>query len=70
MSYIDGLKDVDEYKKAARENTAMFFGESLCNPMMHFLDVKRLAEIGKEMNILTVVDATFTPPVNYVSILE
>ena len=66
-TYIDGVKDVDEYKKAARKNTTMFFGETMCNPIMHFLDVKKLAEIGKELNILTVVDGTFTPPINHVS---
>ncbi|XP_067947143.1 cystathionine beta-lyase-like [Watersipora subatra] len=62
VSYADAGGDESQYRKLVKKNTALLYGETLCNPMMHFLDVKKFAAIGKELKIMTVIDSTFTPP--------
>lgn len=69
VSYVDASRDVELYRSATKPNTKMYFAESICNPMMWYVDIEKLAVIGREQNVLTVVDGTFSTPINQVSSL-
>lgn len=56
------LSDVEAAKKAIRPNTKMIWIESPTNPMMKLVDIKKVCEIAKSKNIISVVDNTFMSP--------
>ena len=51
-------------KKAIRKTTRIIFSESPTNPYLHVLDLKKIADIGKQNNIITIIDSTFATPIN------
>jgi O-acetylhomoserine (thiol)-lyase len=60
-TFVNG-RNLDEWKKAIRENTRLLFGESLGNPGIDVLDIPAIAEIAHAAKIPLLVDATFTTP--------
>ena len=64
---MEAGSDIDNYRKACRANTKLLYGETICNPMMWLLDIKGLANIGQELGVMTMVDATFSSPINQVN---
>ncbi|MBW3563128.1 MAG: cystathionine gamma-synthase [Acidobacteria bacterium] len=61
FSYID-TSNLDEVRKAIREETKMLFLETPTNPMMSITDLEACAGIAHERDILVVVDNTFASP--------
>src|SRR3954462_12792293 len=63
---IDGTfinpRDPSDWKKAVRENTRLFFGETLGNPGLDVLDIPAVAKLAHEAKVPLLVDATFTTP--------
>lgn len=60
FSHIDCSEaDVEEYIK---ENTKAVYIETPTNPMMNVTDIRKLAKITKEHNLLLIVDNTFLSP--------
>jgi len=55
-------RDLNGWKKAVRENTKLFFGETLGNPGLDVLDIPAVAKIAHEARVPLLVDATFTTP--------
>ena len=60
-SYIDTTKE-EALVEGLQENTKAIFIETPSNPMMKITDIKRVSEIAKQRNILTIVDNTFLTP--------
>ena len=60
------FSSIDCYKENVagyiRENTKAVYIETPTNPMMNVTDIKALAEITKEHNLLLIVDNTFLSP--------
>ncbi len=56
--------DYDGIESAIKENTVAIYTESPTNPTVKVVDLKRVAEIGKERGIITIVDNTFSSPYN------
>lgn len=60
------FSSVDCYKENVagyiRENTKAVYIETPTNPMMNVTDIKALAEITKEHNLLLIIDNTFLSP--------
>lgn len=54
----------EEWKKAIRPNTKMFYIETPTNPGLDIIDLEQAAAICKESNILLNVDNCFATPVN------
>ena len=50
--------------KAVRPNTRFIFSESPTNPYLNIFDLERLKTIAKKHNVLTMIDATFSTPIN------
>lgn len=61
FSWID-TSNIDNIKKAIKSNSKILFIETPTNPMLTLTDLEKVAEIGKENKLITVVDNTFMSP--------
>lgn len=59
--FID-MHDLELVKKTINEKTKMLWLETPTNPMMKIIDIEALVNIGKEHNLITMVDNTFASP--------
>ncbi|MBI4689715.1 MAG: PLP-dependent transferase [Nitrospirae bacterium] len=57
-------REVQEIEKATKANTKLIYIESPTNPLLNVVDIHRVAGIGKQRGILTVIDNTFATPIN------
>lgn len=62
-TYIDADAGIDEWKKNIRPNTKMIFIETPTNPGLEILDIRALADLSKQHNIIFNVDNCFATPV-------
>ncbi|MDL2287579.1 PLP-dependent aspartate aminotransferase family protein [Eubacteriales bacterium OttesenSCG-928-G02] len=62
VTYGDA-SELIEFEAAIQENTRLVFIETPTNPLMKVVDIKAVAEIVKDKNIILVVDNTFMTPV-------
>ena len=60
-TFVDS-SDPENFKKAAKENTRVFFAESLGNPKLDVLDLKAIADFAKEYKVPFIVDNTVATP--------
>ncbi len=56
--------DCSAVEAAIRPNTRLIYTESPTNPFMRCIDYTQVVKIAKRHNLLTIVDATFSTPVN------
>ena len=61
FSFVD-MTDIEQIKQAIRPNTKMLWVESPTNPMLKLADLKAIATLAKQHNILSVCDNTFATP--------
>ena len=61
LTWVDP-DNLDEWKQAIKENTKLFYGETIGNPRGNILDIKTLASMAHDHNIPLMVDSTFTTP--------
>jgi O-succinylhomoserine sulfhydrylase len=61
-SYVSPTS-LDEWQKAARRNTRLFFLETPSNPLTQLSDLRELSRIAKAAGALLVVDNVFCTPV-------
>jgi cystathionine beta-lyase/cystathionine gamma-synthase len=54
--------NIAEYEKAIRPNTRLIWLETPTNPLLRLIDIKAVAEIAHQHNLLVVVDNTFASP--------
>jgi O-succinylhomoserine sulfhydrylase len=59
---VNGL-DLDEWRRAVRPNTKVFFLESPTNPTLEVLDIAAIASIAHEAGARLVVDNVFATPI-------
>ena len=53
-----------EFAEALRPNTRVVYAESPTNPLMQITDLRALSEVARARGITTIVDNTFSTPVN------
>lgn len=56
------MTNLDAVSAAIQPHTRMLWFETPSNPMLKVVDIQALASIGKQHNIITVVDNTFATP--------
>jgi cystathionine beta-lyase/cystathionine gamma-synthase len=56
--------DYEALDAAVQPNTRFIFSESPTNPYLNIFDLDRLRKIARKHNVLTLIDATFSTPVN------
>lgn len=57
--------DYEALEAAIRPETRILFSEMPSNPYLRILDVERFAAIGHRRGVLTVIDSTFSTPINF-----
>ncbi|MFQ6109241.1 MAG: cystathionine gamma-synthase [Candidatus Aminicenantales bacterium] len=60
-TYVDASQS-ENVGKAIKSNTKLFWMETPTNPLMKLCDIKAIARIAREKNIITVIDNTFMTP--------
>jgi cystathionine beta-lyase/cystathionine gamma-synthase len=63
-TFIDA-DDPDSWTKHLRENTRAIYCESITNPLMQVCDLPAVARFAKENGLVSMIDATFTTPINF-----
>ncbi len=61
VTLVDGT-DLDQWRAAVRDGTRAVFLESVSNPTLEVIDVKRVAEIAHEKGATVIVDNVFATP--------
>jgi O-acetylhomoserine (thiol)-lyase len=61
LDFVDP-DDLDAWRRAAREETKLFFGETIGNPGGNVLDLEAVAAVAHEHGAPLVVDNTFATP--------
>jgi len=61
FTYVDA-REPENVRKAIKENTKMVWLETPTNPLLKLADIKAIAEIAHERDIMVVVDNTFASP--------
>lgn len=61
LDFVDA-DDPDAWRSAIRDNTKVFFGETIGNPSGCILDIETLAGIAHDAGIALMVDNTFATP--------
>lgn len=61
FSFLD-MSDPESVRAAIQPNTRMIWVETPSNPLLKIVDLKTIAKIAKERNILAVADNTFASP--------
>lgn len=67
-SYVDASASIDSWKKAIKPNTKMIYVESPTNPGLEILDIKALAGLAHQHNIIFNVDNCFATPIGQMPI--
>ena len=61
LTWVDP-DNLDEWKEAIKENTKLFYGETIGNPRGNILDIEALASMAHDHNIPLMMDSTFATP--------
>jgi len=56
--------DYEVLEKAIKKNTRFIFSESPTNPYLNIFDLVKIKSIAARHNVLTLIDSTFSTPVN------
>jgi O-acetylhomoserine (thiol)-lyase len=62
VSFVDG-ENPESFRRAAKPNTKLFYGETLGNPRLNVFAIKEVAAIGRSLGIPLVVDNTCASPI-------
>ena len=55
-------RELENWRRAVKPNTRLFFGETLGNPGLDVLDIPQVSELAHRHGVPLLVDATFTTP--------
>ena len=61
---IVSFGDYEVLEKAIKKNTRFIFSESPTNPYLNIFDLVKIKKIAEKHNILTLIDSTFSTPLN------
>ncbi|TDQ53092.1 bifunctional o-acetylhomoserine/o-acetylserine sulfhydrylase [Actinorugispora endophytica] len=62
VTFVEDQDDLDAWRSAARDDTKLFFAESLANPGSNVLDIRGLADVAHDIGLPLVVDNTVPTP--------
>lgn len=61
-TFVENQDDPEEWRRAVRPNTKLFFAETIGNPKINVLDIELVAGIAHENGIPLIVDNTIATP--------
>jgi O-acetylhomoserine (thiol)-lyase len=62
VTFVENQDDKDEWARAVRPNTKLFFAETIGNPRVNVLDIKLVADVAHKNNVPLIVDNTIATP--------
>ena len=64
VTFVDVDASEEEIEKAFRPNTKCVFSETISNPSLQVLDIRKMADIAHKNGVPLIVDNTFATPMN------
>jgi O-acetylhomoserine (thiol)-lyase len=61
-TFVENQDDPEEWRRAVRPNTKLFFAETIGNPRINVLDIRSVADAAHENGIPLIVDNTIATP--------
>ncbi|TXN31344.1 bifunctional o-acetylhomoserine/o-acetylserine sulfhydrylase [Lacisediminihabitans profunda] len=61
-TFVENQDDADEWARAVRPNTKLFFAETIGNPKVNILDIRLVADIAHGAGVPLIVDNTIATP--------
>ena len=61
-TFVENQDDPEEWRRAVRPNTKLFFAETVGNPKVNILDIETIAGIAHENDVPLIVDNTIATP--------
>lgn len=62
VSFVDQSLGIDDLLKYARPNTKVVFAETISNPGTEVLDIRKMSELAKQINVPLIIDNTIATP--------
>ena len=59
---VENQDDAEEWRRAVRPNTKLFFAETIGNPKINILDIALVADVAHEAGVPLIVDNTIATP--------
>lgn len=61
-TFVEDQDDAEEWSRAVRPNTKLFFAETIGNPKINVLDIRLIADVAHEAGVPLIVDNTIATP--------
>ena len=61
-TFVENQDDADEWQRAVRPNTKLFFAETIGNPRVNILDIELVSKVAHENGVPLIVDNTIATP--------
>jgi O-acetylhomoserine (thiol)-lyase len=61
-TFVENQDDIEEWRRAVRPNTKLFFAETIGNPKINVLDIAQVADVAHEAGVPLIVDNTIATP--------
>ena len=61
-TFVEDQDDAAEWTAAVRPNTKLFFAETIGNPKINILDIRKVADVAHENGVPLIVDNTIATP--------
>ncbi|WP_392425780.1 bifunctional o-acetylhomoserine/o-acetylserine sulfhydrylase [Barrientosiimonas humi] len=62
VTFVEDPNDPESWRAAAKDNTKLFFGETISNPKSEVLDIEGVAAVAHDLGVPLVVDNTIATP--------
>jgi O-acetylhomoserine (thiol)-lyase len=62
VTFVENQDDADEWHRAVRPNTKLFFAETIGNPRVNILDIELVSKVAHDNGIPLIVDNTIATP--------
>jgi O-acetylhomoserine (thiol)-lyase len=61
-TFVENQDDAEEWRRAVRPNTKLFFAETIGNPKINILDIRLVADVAHSAGVPLIVDNTIATP--------
>lgn len=62
VTFVENQDDTEEWQRAVRPNTKLFFAETIGNPKINVLDIAKVADVAHSNGLPLIVDNTIATP--------